>query len=223
MHDQRRAAPPALSGAAIFWATLIAALWGGTSVAIRFSVDQLPPVYVAGWRFLLGTLFLAGWCLWERSSLRLISGQWKPCAIAGLLLFVQISLFNVGVAESNSSHGSLFINTFVFWVIGIEHFVTRADRLTRSKLFGTVLAALSVLLLLLTVDAVVSGEPEAPTLKGDLILCLSAALLGVKVIWMKVSLRTVEPTKLVFWHNIIGVVCFFAWSAAFETVNATAL
>lgn len=210
-----------LTLSAILSATLISILWGANSVAVRYSVDELPPVCVAALRFLLGAVFMIGWCRWEGSKLRLRRADFWPCLWVGILLFAQISLFNVGVNLSTSSHGSLYINTFVFWVIGIEHFVTHVDRLSVRKGFGVALAALSVVLLITATDrshgAGVQGD--TPTLTGDLVLCLSALFLGIKVVGTKQALKIVQPGTLIFWQSVIGTGLFFLWSLSFETVR----
>jgi len=164
---------------------------------------------------------MVGWCRWEGSNIRLRRADVWPCLWIGILLFVQISLFNVGVDWSNSSHGSLFINTFVFWVIAIEHYVTHADRLTAPKAVGVALAAFSVIVLITATGRshVEPAEGDVPTLAGDLVLCLSAFFLGVKVVGTKLALRTVQPGTLIFWQSVIGTVLFFVWSFAFETVR----
>ena len=56
-------------------ALLCSILWGGIVVAIRFSVDDLPPVGVAGMRFALAALCMLAWCAWQGSPLRIRSGQ----------------------------------------------------------------------------------------------------------------------------------------------------
>ena len=183
-----------LTLAAILLASLIATFWRFNSVAVRYSVDELPPVFVAGLRFLVGAIFMVGWCRWEGSRLSLQKGEIVLCAIIGLLLFIQISLFNAGVELSTASHGSLYVNTFVFWVIAIEHFITKADRLTPQKILGVCLAACSVVLLIGATDRSHGPQMEGdiPTLRGDLILCLSAFFLGVKIVATKLSLKTRE-------------------------------
>jgi drug/metabolite transporter (DMT)-like permease len=98
---------------------LTSALWGGTPVAISYSLDVLPPFAVSGLRFALATLFMLVWCRIEKTELRLRSGQVKFALVAGLLLFMQIGLFTLGIKLSNSSHATLIINTFVFWIVGL--------------------------------------------------------------------------------------------------------
>ncbi len=228
-HDGRE--PIGASSAAL--ALMTAALWGGTPVAISYSVDTLPPIGTAAIRFVLAALFMLVWCRIEGTELRLRTGQTKPALIAGLLLFVQIGLFHWGIAESNSSHASLFINTFVFWVAAIDHFVTKADRLSAWRLLGLMLAAAGVSLVLTKTGAVGDSGSAAivsdpPTFKGDCILLASGFLLGIKIVYTKHALKTIEPSKLIFWHDVVGVVLFFAYCGLFEEMqtsdfNATAV
>jgi drug/metabolite transporter (DMT)-like permease len=209
------AAPHRITATTAGLALLTAALWGGTPAAIRYSVESFPPVAIAAWRFALGALFMIVWCRIEGTSLRLRPGEFKLVAVAGGLLFVQIMLFNQGVALSNASHGAMHINTFIFWVVAIEHFITRVDRLTGPRLTGLLLAAVGVAVVLGSTPADIHS-PDPPTLAGDSLLLLSGLLLGVKVVFIKQALRHVEPGKLVFWHAVVGVVLFTAYSLAFE-------
>ena len=202
-------------------ALMTAALWGGTPVAISYSVDTLPPIATAGLRFALASVFMVFWCRWESTELRLRAGQLKPALVAGVLLFVQIGLFHYGIQQSNSSHGSLLINTFVIWVVAIDHFITKSDRLTTWRTLGLALAASGVALVLTTTSAPGSlhstaGENDVPSLTGDLILLTSAFLLGVKIVYTKHALRTVEPSKLIFWHDVVGMALLAVYSASFE-------
>jgi drug/metabolite transporter (DMT)-like permease len=147
--------------------------------------------------------------------------------VAGFLLFLQIGTFNVGVTMSNSSHSSMMINTFVFWVVVIEHFITRADQLTARKLAGLLVAFGGVLLLLLRteaasgVDSAAAGAArDQPTLAGDAILLVSGFILAWKVVYIRHALKFVEPGKLIFWHDLIGVVLFVLCSAVFEKLES---
>jgi len=217
------AAPPTPApvgpGTAVL-AMLTSALWGGTPTAIRFATDSLPPVMVAAIRFGLAALFMLFWIRWEGVGLRIHRQQWRPIWGASLLLFVQIVTFNWGVAGSNSSHGSLFINTFLFWVGPIEQFVTRTARLSGRQWFGLWLAGISSLAVLLG-DAGTGGKERDPaTLGGDLILLVSGLILGIKIVYTRHAVQSVEPGKLIFWHDVLGTALFLACSLAFETTRS---
>ena len=206
---------------AVALSLLTAALWGGNAVATRFSVDTLPPLAVAALRFALATAFMLVWCRAGRSELRLRRGQWAPALIAGGLLFLQIGTFTIGVALSSSSHATVLINSFPFWVVAIEHYVTREDRLTTGKALGLLAAGGGTLLLIsMTAQTGTAGEQlDPPSLPGDAILVLSAALLGIKIVYTRYAVRTVESGKLILWHDVVGTALFIAASALFEDVH----
>ncbi|MCH7988923.1 MAG: DMT family transporter [Planctomycetes bacterium] len=207
-----------LGPAAIALTLLTVALWGGTPTAIKYSLDLLPVMAISAIRFAMAAVFMVIWCLLEGSSLKLRPEQRVPVLIFGVMLFLQIGLFTVAIELSNASHSSLFINTFIFWVTGIEHFITRESRLTLRKIFGLVIAAVGVALILLTTGSGTEEESRnnLPNLTGDLVMLASGFVLGVKIIYTKHALKTVEPSKLIFWHNCIGVALFALWSVLFE-------
>jgi drug/metabolite transporter (DMT)-like permease len=102
----------------------------------------------------------------------------------------------------------------------IEHFFTRNDRLTARKSAGLLLAFGGVALLLLGSEKTAASSQlrDTPTLLGDAILLLSAFILALKVVYTKHALKVVEPGKLIFWHDLIGVVLFCIFSALLEQV-----
>lgn len=188
---------------------LTVALWGGNPVATRYSTDALPPITVSGLRFFLATLVMIAWCWIERVPFRLRSDQLTPVLVAGVLLFTQISLFTIGNGMTSSSHTSLYINTFVFWVVLLDHFLLMSDRLTIKKFYGLLLAGCAVLILLWHTGRF--AEPtqhDPPTLAGDAVLLFSAFLLGVKFVYTKMALKIIGPTELIFWHDVVAVVLF---------------
>ncbi len=194
---------------------LTVALWGGNPVATLYSTDALPPVTVSGLRFLMATGVMLIWCLVERSSFRVTPPQIQPIIVAGALLFLQITTFTIGTAWTSSSHASLFVNTFVFWVVGIEHFVTRTDRLTSLRTAGLVLAAVGVGALLWEGKAP-AAQFDQPSVAGDGLLLFSAFVLGVKFIYTKQALKIIGPMELIFWHDIVAVFLFGGAAALLE-------
>jgi drug/metabolite transporter (DMT)-like permease len=203
-------------------AVLLAALWGGTPVAVKFSTGELMgPITVSGVRFAMAAVFMLFWCRWQGTEIRLHPGQIGPSVILGLLLFVQISTFTIGIHWSSASHGTLFINTFIFWVVGFEHFMIGGSRLTRRRSLGLLIAAVGVVLILWTTKISHSGEAtvDDPDLIGDLVIVISGFLLGIKIIYTKHAMRKVEAGKLIFWHDAIGVIFFAIAAILFESPN----
>ncbi|MEW4527642.1 DMT family transporter [Maioricimonas sp. JC845] len=201
-------------GAAL--ALLTAMLWGGTAVSNRIAVDTLPPVFVGGVRFGLATLFMVAWCRLEGCPITITRSQIRPVTILGVLLFLQISTFNWGLERSNSSHGTLFVNTFVFWVAAFEHFLLRTYRLRAVQLCGLLLAAGGVVLLLATTGDDATTQRDVPTMAGDLFLLLSGFLLAIKVVFTRSAVNRMASGTLILWHDLIGTVLFFVYAATFE-------
>ena len=189
-------------------------------MAVKFSLDRLPVMAIAAVRFGMAAVFMLVWCRWEKSGLKLRRDQIVPSLNTGLLLFAQIGLFNVAIRLSNASHSSLLINTFIFWVAGIEYFVLRTDRLNLRKGVGLFIAFLGVGLILLTSRSAADAPADShASLAGDLVMVGSAFLLGIKILYTKHAMTVVEPGKLIFWHDVFGVVCFAAWSLLFEQAD----
>jgi drug/metabolite transporter (DMT)-like permease len=208
--------PQRLDARALWLVLLTVALWGGNPVATRFATDALPPVTVSGLRFLMATLVMLAWCRVEGVSFRVTPRQWVPITIAGTLLFLQITTFTIGTGWTSTSHTSLYVNTFVFWVVGIEHFITRGDRLDAGRWVGLLLAGIGVTALLVQSAAGHAEQHDPPTLAGDGILLFSAFLLGVKFIYTKHALKVIGPTELIFWHDVVAVAQFAIAAAILE-------
>lgn len=202
---------------------LTVVLWAGTPVAVRFSTERLPPVTVAGLRFAMAALFMAGWAASHGVRVWLRPSEMVRPLIGGVLLFAQIGLFTVGIHISNASHGSIFINTFVFWLVAIEHFILRSDRLTWRRMAGLILAAASVGLILITTAPASPDNSESPALTGDLMLLASALILAVKILYTKSSVRTLHPDQFVMWHAVFGTLLFAVWSLTIEGFNPAEL
>lgn len=202
---------------AVAMVLLTVTLWGGNPVAVSYAVESFDPIAVAALRFLLAVPIMLVWCLLAGNPILPRRDQWLAVGIAGGLLFVQISLFNLAVWLSNSSHGSIFVNTFIFWVVGIEHLVTRSDRLDRTRTLGLFLAAVGVsVIFLATSEYSDVQQAQSPSRLGDLVMLGSALVLGIKVVYTKHALRRIPSGTLILWHDVVGVVLFVVTSAALE-------
>jgi drug/metabolite transporter (DMT)-like permease len=208
-----------LTTAATLLSLTTAFLWGGTAVSNQFAVDQLPPLLVGGIRFFLAGLFMLPWCLLEKAPIRFTREQLRPVLIMSVLLFVQIGTFNIGCKWSTSSHASLFVNTYIFWVAAVEHFLWRTIRLSFRAFLGLAIAGIGVALLVLSTAkpaTAASSGLDAPTLSGDLVLLLSGLILAVKVLYTKEAVRHIAPGTVILWHDFLGAGLFFIASALSE-------
>ena len=95
-------------------------VWGSTYLAIRFAVETIPPLLMAGTRFLVAGTFMYTW--------RRLTGdpaptrcQWLRAGVVGLLLLLGGNGL-VSLAEQNVASGiaALIIGSVPLWMTTIE-------------------------------------------------------------------------------------------------------
>ncbi len=61
-------------------------VWGSTYLGIRYAVETIPPLFVAGLRHLIAGGLLFGWCWWR--GLRPVRQQWFASIVLAVLFFL---------------------------------------------------------------------------------------------------------------------------------------
>jgi len=204
--DQRRA----LTGRATAFALLLAALWGGNPVAAKAGLDDAPPLRLGWMRFVLGSLVVIGWALVTKQSFRVLRSEWLPLAGLGALFSAQIAFMNVGQDHTTAGHAAVITATFPLWTGVIAHFLVPGDRLNRARVVGTLLAYLGVVALFS------SGLEGDAGVLGDLLMLVSAVLLGSRQIYLSQAAQGIAIHKLLLAQSAVGIATFVGASALFE-------
>jgi drug/metabolite transporter (DMT)-like permease len=131
-------------------------IWGTTYLAIRYAVETIPPLFVAGFRHLIAGALLFGWCWWR--GFRPIRQQWLASIVLAVLFFL-IGHGTLHWAQQTLPSGlaALLIAIEPIFV-AIILTATRRARFTRSLLIGLLLGLFGVALII-GAD-VRSGRPE---------------------------------------------------------------
>ncbi|SOZ17976.1 putative inner membrane protein, DUF6 [Cupriavidus taiwanensis] len=79
-------------------------VWGTTYLAIRFTLESFPPLFMMGTRFLCAGLLLAAWLAW-RGTPRPSARQLRHCAVPALFLLVG-GMGLTAIAEQTISSGA---------------------------------------------------------------------------------------------------------------------
>ena len=121
-------------------------IWGSTYLAIRYAVETIPPLFVAGFRHLIAGTLLFGWCWWQ--GLRPIRQQWLASIVLAVLFFL-IGHGTLHWAQQTLPSGlaALLIATEPIFV-AIILTATRRARFTRSLLIGLLLGLFGVALII---------------------------------------------------------------------------
>lgn len=188
-----------LRGAAL--ALLLSALWGGNPVAIKIGLLDAGP-FALGWmRFVLGGLSILAWAWWTGAlkGFTIERHEWRPLAILGALFTVQIGLMNLGTHLTSASHSAVLLNAYAVHTVVLAHFQLPGDRLTSRKLGGALIAYAGIVILF---SRQLGGGRTS--LLGDVLVSISAALLGERTVYLARAVQKIDPTKLLLAQAVIG-------------------
>jgi drug/metabolite transporter (DMT)-like permease len=200
-----------LKGGAL--ALLLSALWGGNPVAIKVGLLDAPPFWLGVMRFILGGLAILVWAWWTGalSGLRIEPHEWRPLTLLGLLFTVQIGCLNFGTEFTTASHSAVLLNAYAVHMVVLAHFLVPGDRLTPGKLGGVLLGYAGIVILFAR-----QFRGGGGTLLGDVIVSVSALLLGERLIYLARAVQRIDATKLLLAQALIGTVGLAALSLWFE-------
>ncbi len=188
-----------LRGAAL--TLLLSALWGGSPVAIKIGLLDAPPLRLGWMRFLLGGLSILAWAWWSGAlaDFRIGRRERLPLAFLGLLFTAQVGCLNLGTELTSASHSVVLLNAYAVHTVVLAHFMVPGDRLTARKLSGVLTAYAGIVLLFVR-----QFGGGGATLLGDVIVSVSALLLGERTIYLVRAVQRIDPVKLLLAQALIG-------------------
>jgi drug/metabolite transporter (DMT)-like permease len=120
-------------------------IWGSTYLAIRYAVETIPPLFVAGFRHLIAGGLLFGWCWWR--GLRPVRQQWFASIVLGGLFFL-IGHGTLHWAQQTLPSGvAAFLMATEPIFVAIILTTTRRTRITPTLLIGLLLGLFGVALI----------------------------------------------------------------------------
>jgi drug/metabolite transporter (DMT)-like permease len=219
---------------------LLALLWGGNSVSIKIGLQDIPPLALAGFRFLLGLLAVGGWSVSQRIRIALNPREFLPLICLSVIFLLQIISLNIGTQFTNASRSTILISTYPFFTALFAHFWIPGDRLYFNKTVGIMLAFFGVLL---TFGKNLQSEVQVSFL-GDLVVLASGCLLGLRVVATKLLVQFIHPCRLLSFFlesgvgyqlSVSGVVailyqglviagfCFVSWTSVLKKYSPSKL
>jgi drug/metabolite transporter (DMT)-like permease len=138
--------PRATRPAYLAWAA-VCLVWGTTYLAIRIALESIPPLLMAGLRYVTaGTVIAAALAL--RGEKLPGRSAWLALTLQGILL---IGIGNGAVvwAELTVPSGltAVLVAAVPFWMVGVERFMSRPDPLTPRRVAGLVIGFTGIVLL----------------------------------------------------------------------------
>ena len=196
----------------IAFALMLAVLWGGNSVSIKIGLQGVPPLALAGFRFLLALVAVTAWSISQRVTIRLSRGELVPLILLGIAFVLQIITLNVGTRFTSAARSTIMINFFPFFTALFAHYWVPGDRLSFIKIMGIGLAFCGIFITF--APALQLGAHSYPV--GDLVVLISASLLGFRTVVTKRLIQSIHPYRLLIWLMIFSLPCFFGLSLLLE-------
>lgn len=201
---------------AIVIALLIHILWGGNPVAVKYSLLAFPPLWTAFLRFVIAIVCVGIWAKMSRISMWPAPHEWRPLALIGTLFTVQIAAMNIGFDLTTGSMGAVLIATNPIFAALFAHFLLAGDKLTIIKSAGLLVAFVGTALVLMRGSG---GLPTEHSGWGNVILLVSACLLGGRLIVSAKVLQRIDAVRVVLWQMILSLPLFAVGGFLFESIR----
>ena len=154
-------------------------LWGTTYLAIRVSLETMPPFLMAGLRWTTAAVLIFAWLILRGERLP-TRGSWPGITLLGFLMMV---LGNGGVvwAEQTVPSGlaAVIVASSPFWMAGVEAVRADGERITRTQILGFVVGFGGIVLLVWPELAHVGSAARGGFLAG--VVSLQIACFGWSV------------------------------------------
>ena len=205
-----------LSAKAGVFALTLSTMWAGNPVATKAGLADAGPLRLGYLRFILGAIVVLIYAIATKKSFRVLRHEWLPLGLLGLLFTVQLVFMNVGQDYTTAGHAVVVTTTFPLWTGVFAHFFVPGDRMSRSRTFGTLIAYSGVVAVFYKGFADSSSE----FLIGDLLLLVSAMLLGGRQVFLSQLGQGIAQHKLLMAQSVFGISTFVIASLVFESDEA---
>src|SRR5438105_14457328 len=147
------------------WAALLIVwvVWGSTYLAIRVAVESLPPLLMAGSRFVVAGLIMFPVAVRGGRPSR---AQWVGCGIVGILMLGANGALSFAERTVPSGLASLLIATVPLWLLGFDAGLNRAPP-GWAPVFGLLVGLVGV--------GFLSGSVSGSVSAGGGVVCLCGA------------------------------------------------
>jgi drug/metabolite transporter (DMT)-like permease len=132
--------------------------WGGTFLAIRYAVADVPPLLTIAIRCVGGAALLYAWLAWRGGLERTTRQQWLTSAVAGAFLFVGChGVLAWAEQRVSSGQAALFMTSIPLWLVLLTS--VRERRAPSTMVIGGLLLGMLGVALLTRGNGTWSGTP----------------------------------------------------------------
>ena len=199
----------------------MAVVWGLTWIAAKWATESTPPVFVAGIRLCLASLFFVTWCLLARVPL----GAGRVGRLLAASLLVNTGCYSFlfwGVAHSPTGLAAIVNLSLIPVLSMLVGALYGEETISGRRIAAVALGALGLVLLFSTRngDTAREGNQVGLGLAAVVVATLSYAW---GAIISKPLVREMPPVAVAFWQTLIGGVSLIAVALVLEPVRPDAI
>ncbi len=183
-------------------------VWGTTWVAIKISLEGLPPFLGASFRFTIALLILGIFILGKKISLKLSKRDLGFISISAFLMYtIDYGLIYWGEQYLSAGVTSIFFATFPLFTGIIAIFLFKNEESSWNKITGLSLGLLGVTIVFL--DQLLLTEFDNQVMLGSVAVILGAAGGALSVVIIKKYLSKIHPVSLSFYQMLQGIIFLY--------------
>jgi drug/metabolite transporter (DMT)-like permease len=192
-------------------------IWGSTYLAIRFAVETLPPLLMAGARFLVAGGVLLLWSRFRESASGPTSTDWRTGLIAGALLLMGGNGAVVWAEQLvPSGIAALLVAVVPLWMVLLD-WLRPGGKRPRAAVFAGLALGLAGLGLLVGADALHGGGDVS--LAGAGVLMFGSLSWAVGSLYTKSAPRPSSPGKGAGTQMVAGGLCLVVLGSLFGELS----
>lgn len=181
-------------------------LWGSAYPGIKlgyeaFGIVTVPQILLfAGLRFTIAGLILIIFTSVKNRKIQAPQKKNIPMLVVLALVYtsLQYFFFYLGLSNTTGTNGSIFNSTSTFLAVILAHFIYKNEKMTVSKVLGTVIGFLGVLAVTL------SGGSAGVSFMGEGLIVIGALAFVVGSVISKKVTQTENPTIVSMYNLLIG-------------------
>ncbi len=190
-------------------------LWGGMFVSIKLALVGMPPIALAGTRFMIGGLTVLLWATITSIPIYMRSADRRSLSLLATLFTLQILALYEGANFTLASRSTVLVCTFPFFTAIFAHRFIPGDRLNSLKVLGIVLSFIGVFALFVENFIL----KEFGYFIGDVLSLSSGFFLGVRQVYSKHLVQRMHPYKILLWQSTLSFPILFLLSLLTEKVS----
>ncbi len=185
--------------------TMLSIIWGTTWIAIKITLEGLPPFLSATLRFIIAIAFLSLFALLRRIPFRISRADYKMLLYSAFFMYI----FDYGFVywgEQYLSAGvtAIFFATFPIFIGIFSNFIIKSERITITKILGIFLGFAGVFIIFY--DQLLQTKFSSPIILATIAVVLGAAGGAFSTVLVKQYLSHISAVPLTIHQMFWGAV-----------------